>query len=101
MEIARRCDALLQVLTDRRRHADQVLRAGASDSRQFGHERLGLIDVLQHFHAHDFACAAVGQGQRQAVADQPQRHARVWAETCRARSRSLLNSLSVKITEAP
>ena len=58
------------MFANRRRHAEQVLRAGTAHEHQFGHERLRLVDMLQHFHAHHFARATIGQRQRQTVADQ-------------------------------
>ncbi|MNZ47168.1 hypothetical protein D3C78_648750 [compost metagenome] len=72
LEIAGRSDAFLQMFAYRGRYAQQVQRAGAAHAHQFGHEGFWLIDVFQYFHAHDFAGAALGQWQRQTVADQPQ-----------------------------
>ncbi|MNS46318.1 hypothetical protein D3C72_788100 [compost metagenome] len=58
------------MLAHRGRYAQQVQRAGTAHAHQFGHEGFWLIDVFQHFHAHDFARATIGQRQRQTVADQ-------------------------------
>ncbi|MNN96457.1 hypothetical protein D3C81_2154520 [compost metagenome] len=49
------------MLAHRRRYTQQVLRAGAAHAHQFGHEGFRLVDMLEHFHAHDFARATIGQ----------------------------------------
>ncbi|MNP35857.1 hypothetical protein D3C76_1292080 [compost metagenome] len=52
---------MLQMLAHRRRHTEQIQRAGAAHAHQFGHERLGLLDMFKHLHAHHFARTAVSQ----------------------------------------
>ncbi|MNN22110.1 hypothetical protein D3C81_1354550 [compost metagenome] len=70
--ITRGGDTFLQMLANRCRHAEQIQRTGPPHTRQFGHERLRLVDVLRHLHAHHSARATVRQRQGQAVADEPQ-----------------------------
>ncbi len=69
-EVVGRGDALLQVFADRVRHAQQVLRARASETHEFGHHPRWVGHVFEHFHAHQLVGAGVAQRQRVAVADQ-------------------------------